>query len=251
MMHFTKYLVGQIATPLVLAACISVSATVCYSLRRRRAARWLLVFAATVVYVGAMPLAGNLLLKPLEVEYAPLRPGEPRPPIGYVVVLGSGYSPRDGIPVTAALDHDGLVRVVEGIRLLRGLGSAKLVVSGGAPPGQGRPALGYAELAQDLGVSASSLVVLDLPGDTTAEANAIARVLGSTPFIVVTSACHMPRAVRLLRRAGLHPIPAPTGQLTGSPGRWADLLPTSRGLQRTELALHEYIGLAALAAGIG
>jgi uncharacterized SAM-binding protein YcdF (DUF218 family) len=250
-MHFASALVGLLATPLVMALFVCVSAAICYTLQRRRAAAWLLVIAAMMGYLGAMPLVGNLLLKPLEVEYAPLRPHEPVSPVGYIVVLGSGYSPHDGVPVTAALDRDGLVRIVEGIRLLRGLDSTKLVVSGGATPGYGRPALGYAELAQDLGVSASSLVVLDLPRDTAAEARTVAQVLGSTPFILVTSACHMPRAMRLMRRAGLHPIPAPTGQLTGSAGGWQDLLPTSSGLRRTELALHEYIGLAALAAGFG
>jgi uncharacterized SAM-binding protein YcdF (DUF218 family) len=250
-MFLARHLVGQLAMPLVMTLLICVSAAVCYALQRRRTAAWLLVAAVMIGYLGAIPLAGNVLLKPLELEYAPLGLDKPVPSVGYIVVLGSAYSPHDGVPVTAALDRDGLVRIVEGIRLWRGLDSAKLVVSGGAPPGYGRPALGYAELAQGLGVSASSLVVLDLPRDTAAEARTVAQVLGSTPFILVTSACHMPRAMRLMQRAGLHPIPAPTGQLTGSASGWEDLLPTSSGLRRTELALHEYIGLAALAAGVG
>jgi uncharacterized SAM-binding protein YcdF (DUF218 family) len=62
----------------------------------------------------------------------------------------------------------------------------------------------------------------------------------------------MPRAVRLMQRAGQHPIPAATAQrVGGSPGRglhrW---LPTSAGMRDTEIALHEYLGLAALALGI-
>jgi uncharacterized SAM-binding protein YcdF (DUF218 family) len=62
----------------------------------------------------------------------------------------------------------------------------------------------------------------------------------------------MPRAMRLMQRAGQHPIPAPTGQRVGGslgtgPHRW---LPTSTGMRDTEIALHEYLGLAAIALGV-
>jgi len=98
----------------------------------------------------------------------------------------------------------------------------------------------------------ASLVVLQSPLDTGAEARAIASLLNGAPFVLVTSAYHMPRAVRLMQRAGQHPIPAATGQRVGAfPGwglhRW---LPTSAGMRDSEIALHEYLGLAALAVGI-
>jgi uncharacterized SAM-binding protein YcdF (DUF218 family) len=103
-----------------------------------------------------------------------------------------------------------------------------------------------------MGVAEASLVMLQWPLDTAAEARAVASLLHGAPFVLVTSAFHMPRAVRLMQRAGQHPIPAPTGQRVGaSPGmslhRW---LPTSAGMRDTEIALHEYLGLAALAIGI-
>ena len=194
---------------------------------------------------------GDALLGPLEREYPPLQDGS-LPAVGYVVVLGSGYEPRDGIPVTAALDEDGLVRIVEGVRLMRRLGAVKLVVSGGAPPGRTPPAFGYAKLARGLGVDDASLVVLSGSLDTSAEARSVAALLGAAPFILVTSAYHMPRAMRLMERAGAHPFPAPTGQLVNESanGGWSSLLPTSGGLGKTERALHEYLGLAALAVGV-
>ena len=113
-------------------------------------------------------------------------------------------------------------------------------------------ALGYAELARELGVDNASLIVLQWPLDTGAEAHAVAALLKGAPFLLVTSAYHMRRAVRLMQGAGQHPVPAPTGQRVGSsPGmalhRW---LPSSVGMRDTEIALHEYLGLAALAIGI-
>lgn len=214
---------------------------------------WLLGSAAVVAYLGAISPVGDALLGPLERQYSPLRDDQTLPFVGYVVVLGSSYAPRTGIPVTGALDEDGLARVVEGVRLVRARGIAKLVVSGGAVTGETPSALGYAMLARSLGVDAASLVVLDDSLDTTDEARAIATVVGAARFILVTSAYHMPRAVRLMRRAGLHPIPAPTAQRVAEasgfrPGRW---LPSSRGLRKSEHALHEYLGLVALALSPG
>jgi len=62
----------------------------------------------------------------------------------------------------------------------------------------------------------------------------------------VTSAYHMPRAVRLMQLAGAHPIPAPTGQLAPRQLDFGALawIPRSGSLHKTERALHEYMGLA-------
>jgi uncharacterized SAM-binding protein YcdF (DUF218 family) len=250
--YLIKQLVGVLAAPLMIAILIGAAAGAIRACGRRRMAAWLWVLAATVAYLGATVPIGDALLGPLEREYPPLTQSElSSATVGYIVVLGSGYSPRDSIPVTAALDEDGLVRIVEGIRLARRLSGVRLVVSGGAPPGRMPSALGYAKLARELGISERSLIVLAGSLDTGAEARAVASALDAAPFLLVTSAYHMPRAMRLMVRAGAHPIPAPTGhRVNKSAGREGrGFIPTSIGLRKTERALHEYIGLAALAAG--
>jgi len=245
-----KYCVGILAAPLVVALLIALVAAVFKMRGRARTGSWLILTASAIVYFGSIGRVGNALLGPLEGQYPPLD-DRSLPAVGNVMVLGSGYEPRDGIPVTAALDRDGLVRIVEGVRLARRLGAVRLIVSGGAPPGKTASAFGYAELARGLGVNEASLIVLDAPLDTRAEAHGIAALIGDTPFVLVTSAYHMPRAMRLMARAGARPIPAPTGQLLREPanGNWREWLPSSGGLAKTERALHEYLGLAALAAG--
>jgi uncharacterized SAM-binding protein YcdF (DUF218 family) len=248
MQHF-KHFVETLATPLMLALVMGAVGILCRARKRRRIAAWLLAGAAAIVYLGSLDVVGEALLAPLESQYPPLREDAQLQDVGYVVVLGSGFFPRDGVPVTAALDPDGLTRIVEGLRLARHMGAVRLVVSGGAAQGFTPVARGYAELARDFGVPDASLVVLDRSLDTGDEARTVKAQLGAAPFLMVTSAYHMPRAVRLMRHVGAHPIPAPTGQRVGEyKGGW--LQPTSTGMRSTELALHEYLGLAALAFGI-
>jgi uncharacterized SAM-binding protein YcdF (DUF218 family) len=244
-----KQVVGLLARPGFVALLLAVTALGLRARGSNKVARYFAVAAIATAYFGSLGVVGNALLAPLEQRYAALADEAPLPDVAHIVVLGSGYVPRGSIPVTAALDADGLARVVEGIRLERRLGAATLILSGGAPGGGTPSATGYAVLARALGIDDSSIVVLPTPLDTGQEAEEVKRRIGSAPFLLVTSAYHMPRAMWLMTRAGTRPQPAPTGHMGGSV-TWRDWLPGAGGLGKTERALHEYIGLAALAVGI-
>ena len=244
MIYLFKQWVALLATPLVLALLTAIAALACYAFKRR-IATWLFIAAAVIAYAGSIPLVGNALLGPLERAYPPLHENASLRMAQYIVVLGSGYAPHDGVPVTAALEDEGLVRIVEGVRLARRFPSMRLVVSGGARPGS-PTAHGYAELARSLGIEPASILILDKPRDTGEEAQAVGAMLRGTSFILVTSAYHMPRAMRLMEGAGGHPIPAPTGQSVQPVGSsWRSFLPSSAAVRKTEHALHEYLGIAA------
>jgi uncharacterized SAM-binding protein YcdF (DUF218 family) len=248
--YFIKHGVGALSQPLTLALALIALALIFRLRRYPRVARALTVVAVLLVYFACCPIVCDALLYPLESQYPPLREDVAIPSVAYVAVLGSGYAPRDHVTTTTALDGDGLVRIIDGIRLARRIGNVRLIVSGGAPEQQWPSALGYARLARELGVPADSLLVSAEPLDTAAEARAIVRLIGSARFVLVTSASHMPRAMQLMRRAGGQPIAAPVGQRIVPRPLWARLIPTSGGLGNTERAIHEYLGLAALAAGI-
>ena len=252
LLHYLKQLIGLLGMPLVASLVIVIIAAFCRLRGRPRAACGLLLAAALLSYLASISLIGDVLLGPLERSHASLSDERRPPPVSYVVVLGSDYRPRAGISVAAALNAEGLARIVEGIHLVRRLGTARLVVSGGAPPGHAPPALGYADFARRFGVADASIISLSGSLNTHDEARAVATLLGSAPFILVTSAYHMPRALWLMRRAGAHPVPAPVGQRAlGMDGELiAELIPGSMGLYKTEHALHEYIGLLAITLGL-
>lgn len=247
MSYAFKHLVTALLSPLTVSLLLTLIALVLALCRRARPARALLILSAATAYLGSMPLTGALLLAPLERRFPPLRLPDLPAQVGFIIALGSDYSPRDDLPITAALDEVGLTRIVEAVRLQRQLRRTRLIVSGGAPQGQSPPAEGYARLARELGVELSSIVMLATALDTHDEASAVSVVVGSADVILVTSAYHMPRAMLEFRRAGIRAIAAPTGQeIDGAdPGNWRSWLPNSSGLSKSERALHEYLGLMA------
>ena len=154
---------------------------------------WLIAGAGAILaYLGSTSLVGNALLGPFEQSIPPSMPSRA---IGVrdIVVLGSGYEPRDGIPVTGALDADGLARIVEGVRLARLRPGSRLVVSGGALPGPYvAGARGYAQLAEDFGIERSALTVRDHALDTDQEARDIGGAAG--PLAVYSGDLRVPYA---------------------------------------------------------
>lgn len=248
-----KLAVDAFTAPLTLALAVLLIGLLCRWRGWKKLSVTTLSIALAIAYLGSLSVVGDGLIGPLERQYAPFAEGDlPSDAPTSIVVLGSGYRPRQGLPVTAAFDEEGLARIVEGVRLWRHSPDARLIVSGGAPSNMTPSALGYARLARELGVPEQSLTILDRPLDTNQESRTIALLMESRPFLLVTSASHMPRAMRLMQRVGARPIPAPTGhRALGMPaGCWRCWLPTAAGLRKTERAVHEYLGLMALQLGM-
>ena len=87
---------------------------------------------------------------------------------------------------------------------------------------------------------------LDKPLDTAEEASSVAALVGKSPFILVTSAYHMPRSVGLFRKAGFDVEPYPVDwHLGGREDLLSFLMFSVEGLGTVDLGFHEWIGLAA------
>jgi uncharacterized SAM-binding protein YcdF (DUF218 family) len=252
-MSTLKLALGIWLMPLPISLIVVCTGLLLKLTGRRRIARALIGGGVIFALAATLGPTANGLLRPLETRYpaildASILSSAPR----YVAVLGSGYYPRDALPVTAALDGVGVVRLAEGIRLFRQLPSARLILSGGPVRDEPPIARGYALAAVALGVSPASLILIDTPLDTDAEIHAIHALVGEAAVLLVTSAVHTPRAIALARREGLHAIAAPTGNLMIASGRgysWLPL-PSGRSLFKSETAFHEYLGLLALSLGI-
>jgi uncharacterized SAM-binding protein YcdF (DUF218 family) len=162
------------------------------------------------------------------------------------VVLGGGHTSDPKLPITSQLSNASLVRLVEGIRIHRGLPTSRLILSGGIVFEKVPEAKVLADVALAIGVKKQDLILEEVSRDTEDEARLIQEIVGQEQFILVTSASHMPRSMALFKKLGMHPIPAPTDHLVKecqkiSPGMF---YPSANGLCKAERAFYEYLGLA-------
>jgi uncharacterized SAM-binding protein YcdF (DUF218 family) len=196
------------------------------------------------------------LLRPLEDSYPPvpeLTAGAPLPAglqgCRFVVVLGSGHTDLPGWPATSQLQTAGLARLVEGVRLLRALPGARLIVSGPGAPGYSTHASVLARAAESLGVDPGAILRIETARDTEEEAAEVHRLAGSARVALVTSAFHLRRAAHLFSRAGIDfmPCPADFAARAAPASGWNDLRWDTESLTHSTQAVHERLGLLWLA----
>ncbi len=222
------------------------------STRHPRAGRWLLWTAALLLLAFSNKQVSVALLRPLESQYAAI----PEVPSGApvptalagcrtIVVLGGGHADTPGLAATQKLSASATARIVEAVRLARLLPQATLIVSGPGAEGAPTHAAVLAAAAVSLGVEPGRIRQIDTARDTDDEAQAIRQRLGpEATFALVTSAWHMPRAVGLMRRAGLRPVACPTDFLSRVNARTtaSDWLCDVSGLEHSTWAVYERLG---------
>jgi uncharacterized SAM-binding protein YcdF (DUF218 family) len=188
------------------------------------------------------PLVNRMLY-----DYENIYPTLQTPPknIEYIYVLGNGHHTDNTHPITSQLSTTAVVRLTEGIRLYRELDKNPLIiVSGHSGLYDPTPhAVMQKILALSLGVKAQNLHLASSPRDTQEEALFPKNLLGNAPFILVTSASHMQRAIRFFRQEGLHPIPAPTNHLASiNHPNYLGFF-NVEALRRSHILWHEILGL--------
>ncbi|MEW6593315.1 MAG: envelope biogenesis factor ElyC [Thermodesulfobacteriota bacterium] len=244
-MFVAKKIITLLLMPLPLCLILGLAGLALLWFSRRQHAGKALVAAALFLLLGASsPWVANRLVGSLERHHPPILTRQPG--VKYIVVLGGGHVSEQGLPPTSRLTGSSLARLVEGIRLHRLHPGSKMLLSGGPVFDPVAEAVTMRAVALGLGVPARDIVIEDASRDTAEQAAQLAPLLRNTPFLLVTSASHLPRAMALFRGQGLTPTAAPTdyrvkhGERSG-PGHY---FPSAGSLGRTGSATHEYLGLA-------
>jgi len=178
----------------------------------------------------------------LENEY--LLVTRPNPDIHWVVVLGGGHADGNESPANQVLSSVSIKRLVEGVRLYRQLPAAKLLLSGGDDSNGISEAEHLDQVIALFAISPADRVLETGSTNTASQAVAIKKWLQDKPFYLVTSAAHMPRAMELCLRQGLHPIAAPTDfTYYWQDGNWEKIyMPGARNFAYLNIAWHEILG---------
>ena len=250
MYDLLKTLVAELLMPLPVTLTLLLLGGLMAWRGMRRLGLGAMALGVALLALASWAPVADRLLKPLEARYPAMQALPEGEEVVGIVVLGGGWTPDAPRSVTGRLGESSAIRLMEGVRLWRQRPALPLVVTGASRDPQVAPvAEGYAQAARELGVDQTRLQVLGTATDTGLEARAVREVLGEgAGVVVVTSAAHMPRAMRHFRRAGLAPLAAPTHYLTGLGriDRLAYWVPSATQLHKTERAIHERLGQLAI-----
>ncbi|HEY4184453.1 MAG TPA: ElyC/SanA/YdcF family protein [Polyangia bacterium] len=238
---FVKKLVSYFLLPFPFSLLLlAVGLALLWFTARQRTGRVLVTVAASLLLLLSWLPTSQWLLTPLHGIPRLANPAVDAAGARWVVVLGGGYETSLDVPATSRLAGATLERLVEGIRVYRKLPGSKLLMSGGGAGGpEPTQARMMVEAAIALGVPEADTAQEGGSDDTADEAKLVHDMVGDAPIVLVTSAAHLRRSVRLFEKQGMKVFPAPAGYW---PPQF-NPLPNSERLGQLEAAEHEYLGM--------
>ncbi|MGE3711521.1 MAG: YdcF family protein [Hyphomicrobiaceae bacterium] len=250
-MFFASKLFYFLARPSMVVVLLLVVGMGMLLTRRydRWAHRTLIAGIALLLVCGFSPLA-NILTLPLEQRF--IRPELPNE-IGGIIVLGGYEDPVVSTGRGQLTVNDRAERLTETLLLARRYPNARVIVSGGAVDpltgAVGDAAGPVGAYLREAGIGGER-IVLEGHSRTTYENALLTRQLiepkPNMPYVLVTSAVHMPRSIGVFRRQGYEVLPWPVDYRTAGVRDvwlWFDSLPT--GLKQVDEAFKEWVGLLA------
>lgn len=242
-------LVVEICSPFVIALLLVMLGTVLILFKRNRSAFICNAAGLSILVIFGYGFFVEPYFKKTENLYMPILVGSDVPQdfkqINYIVVLGSGHVSDPKLPPSGQIGGSSLYRIVEGKRLASLLPQARVVITGGIGYDPVPNAHVVADVARLIGIPERRIIMEDRPRDTEQEALYLSPLLGREPFILVTSANHMNRAMAIFKARGLDPIAAPTGFMyKEGAGRSADsYTPNPGNLALAKTMMYELIGM--------
>ena len=224
----------------------------------RRIARVVIMLSGLQLAVFAMPLTAEYLLGKLEEKAQELERQNDKAQrllsgekYAAIVLLGGATSPanppkRMHPDLGAAAD-----RMWHATRLYKEGLAPIIIISGGRSPGlESRSDIQTEAQAMrlfllDMGIPDSAMILEDQARTTRENASLTKGIIKDGAVALVTSAFHMPRALKNYLHEGLNASAYPT-DFQVSPETsvlWARLLPNGGSLNNSEMALKEYLAL--------
>lgn len=252
-----KHLLEACVSPIGIMTILLIAGLLVSGFRRQsRLGRRLILAGAGLYIIFVFTPLAEILMANLERPYPPMMHPDASSGIRTIVVLSGYGEDNPSFPVTSNVSSETLARMVEGIRLYRELPGAKLVLSGGVPRGDDKPVASLmADFGKAMGVEVRDIIVEGRSLTTYENLVEVQKIIGAAPFILVTSACDLPRAMAVARKLGMKPVAAPAGiwAVQHYPAgiswrQWGGKLvdsiakPSTERLRYLQWANHEYLG---------
>jgi len=242
-LFYTKKIITFFVEPLGLILTLGLIGLYFLNKSAFTKAKFFLSFSIFLLLFLSYPPVGNSLTQQLESQYN--KYDYKNNDILYIHILGSGHYDNSKWPLSAQIGDASLKRTIEGISIYKKLNNPniKLIFTGYAGSGNNTTnAEINASIAKIAAISNKKIIINGKPKNTQEEAIYNKSITEGKPFVLVTSASHMPRAIRLFEGVGLKPIAAPTDFKRID----IDLLsvPSIGSLQKSRIAIHEFLGIA-------
>lgn len=202
-----------------------------WSVRKRKIMVGLL---GVVVYLLCTPFLISALVAHTERVYLPYTPKDSTVSHN-VLVLGGGFNSDPNIPELTRLSREGLARIAEGVRLATQMPESTIITSGYFSTTNEDIAGTMRAAAISLGLAPERIHMQYPAHNTRAEARMYVEQFNPhDTLVLVTSAIHMPRAVKLFTKSGVtHIIPASCDYrvFPGYAIRWYHFIPSGDYLE--------------------
>ncbi len=246
---FLKKLVAVFFYPVpIILMLMAAGLILLWRKRAPRATRVLLSAAFGLLFMLSFRPVGDAAIRSIESRYAVFE-ANPADSLrfAWIVVLDGGYADVPGLPPEQKMSQASLARFVEGMRLARAYPHARLLFSGGSFTDEVRTTGSeiMRDAALEQGIDPERIRIENRSWDTDDQARLVRDIVADAPFLLVTSAAHMPRSVALFRKQGLDPTPAPAGFTVRRRGVLlpGEYIPSSDNLLKVRAALYEWMGI--------
>ena len=243
------FILKKLITPFLLppgffVITLLLTGTWLWRRKQRGFSSLILVLALTLFALSLNPVADAITSR-LEAGLT-----IPSPVRGDVIILLGGgiYEGVADLTGRGAPGEDMLARMVTAVRLQRRLNIPVIVSGGSGFAGRSPEAPVVRRFLLDLGVEKRQVLVESQSRDTKENAKFCREIIDKLGFrhpLLVTSAYHMRRAVKMFHLVGVPVTPVPAQFVTGGdlPLIWADFLPSAHALELSEKALKEVFSL--------
>ena len=215
---------------------------------RRAGVRIAIGSTLIVLAISFLPI-GSLLMNALENRFPPWDAARGAP--DGIIVLGGSLDPDTSLDRGRPIVATAADRMVAIAYLARQYPSARIIFSGGSGsliPGQPAEADFIYPLLDELGVPRARVMLENRSRNTEENAEFTKAIADPKPgerWLLVTSAWHMARAVGCFRRVGFPVEAYPVDWHTPRHVSLAPSLEPAKNLVRTDIAVHEWMGLVA------
>ncbi len=230
---------SHLAVWLVLAAAVLL-----YRRNRVRAARRCAVASAAILIVFGFTPVSVWLMHPVENLYP--RPALPAH-IDGILILGGGTDSETFASRGAPNAGYGFARLAAAAGLAQKHPEARVVFSGGVLPVShwASEARAAKAILVELGVPPERITLEDTSRNTWENfsfAKAIVKPKNGERWVLVTSAFHMPRAMKIAAKVNWPMLPWPSDYMTAANSHY-QFREFPENLKRSDLAIHEGIGV--------